>query len=264
MRFVAHSLARVEAGVGGRPLLLVHGFTAAKEDFADHLEPLAAAGWHAVALDLPGHGASQLEDFAYGFDTFAAAVLAVADELGWDRFALLGHSMGGIVAQHLALAAPQRLTALVLLDTSPGRIAVDAELVEQACAVVAEAGMAGLLAVTKVTGSPMDTEVGRRLREERPGWEAFQDAKLLQVAPAMYLAMARAITSAASRVDQLATLEVPTLVLVGEHDRLLREPSEALAAAIPGAVLVVLPGAGHSPQVETPEVWRETVVGFLA
>jgi pimeloyl-ACP methyl ester carboxylesterase len=261
---VVHSLARIEAGAGGRPLLLVHGFTGAKEDFADHLEPLAAAGWHVVAPDLPGHGDSQLDDFPYGFDAFAAAVLDLADALGWDRFALLGHSMGGIVAQHVALAVPQRLTALVLLDTSPGRIAVDAELVEQACGVVDEAGMAGLLAVTKATGSPMDTDVSRRLRAERPGWAAFQEAKLLQVAPAMYVTMARAITSATSRVDRLAMLAVPTLVLVGEHDRLLRGPSAELAAAIPGAVLVVLLGAGHSPQLETPDAWREAVLGFLA
>jgi pimeloyl-ACP methyl ester carboxylesterase len=65
-------------------------------------------------------------------------------------------------------------------------------------------------------------------------------------------------------VARLAGLQVPALVLVGEYDRLLREPSAELAAAIPGAELVVLAGAGHSPQVETPDIWRQAVLTFLS
>jgi pimeloyl-ACP methyl ester carboxylesterase len=76
--------------------------------------------------------------------------------------------------------------------------------------------------------------------------------------------MARLLTTAPSRAGQLAELDVPTLVLVGEHDLLLREPSEQLAAAVPGARLVVVPGAGHSPQIEAPEVWFAAVSTFLA
>jgi len=263
MRTVRVGLATTEAGEGGRPLLLVHGFTGAREDFHDHVGAFAAAGWHVVVPDLPGHGDSHPEDIVHGFDAYAGIVLALVDNLGWDRFALLGHSMGGVVAQHVALVAPQRLNALVLMDTSPDRFHVDAGLVEAACEIVSSKGMEALLAVQKEIGSPLETEASRRLRTERPGWEAQQDGKLLRAAPSMYVAMLRALSAAPSRAEQLAALSTPTLVIVGEQDLGLLDAAARLASAIPGARLVHIPGAGHSPQVEAPERWFETVVGFL-
>jgi pimeloyl-ACP methyl ester carboxylesterase len=261
---VRAGLATIERGAGGRPLLLVHGFTGAAEDFAWHLDGFAAAGWHVVAPDLPGHGSSHPNGARFAFDAYASAVLAVADELGWDRFALLGHSMGGVIAQEIAAVAGHRLTALVLMDTSPDRIGVDAELVELACEVVTTGGMAELLAAQKAIGSPFESEAARRLRQEIAGWTEAQDAKLLRCSPEMYVSMARALTSAPSRAGALAAVRAPTLVVVGEHDALLREASERLAALVPGARLVVIPGAGHSPQVEAPEAWFDAVAGFLA
>src|SRR5687768_8869044 len=87
-----------EAGAGGRPLLLVHGFTGSRADFDMALGPLAEAGWHVVAPELRGHGDSSrpAEESAYSFEIFAADVLELADHLGFDRFTLLGHSMGGM------------------------------------------------------------------------------------------------------------------------------------------------------------------------
>ena len=66
------SLRVAEAGTGGRPLLLLHGFTGAKDDFTDYLDPLAELGWHAVAPDQRGHGASAQphDEMAYSFDAF--------------------------------------------------------------------------------------------------------------------------------------------------------------------------------------------------
>src|SRR3954452_23831695 len=113
-----------EAGRGGRPFLLVHGFTGAKEDFTEWLDQLADQGWHAVANDNRGHGASSKPDDAarYSFDELSDDVLALADAL-WGPgtpFVLLGHSMGGMVAQVTALRAPERLVALILMDTLHG------------------------------------------------------------------------------------------------------------------------------------------------
>jgi pimeloyl-ACP methyl ester carboxylesterase len=259
---MGEGLATLEAGAGGRPLLLVHGFTGAKEDFADHLDDLAAAGWHVVALDLPGHGDSHPAGAAFGFEPYAEVVLGLADDLGWDRFALLGHSMGGVVAQHVVLEAPRRVSALVLMDTTPDCVEVDPELVDLACDVAVTEGMPQLLELQRSLGGPLDTDVGIGLRQ-RPGWLELQDRKFLACTAEMYVTMARLLTSATSRADRLAAVEAPTLVLVGEEDRLLRAPSDRLAAAIPGARLVVIPGAGHNPQLEAPEAWREAVTDFL-
>ncbi|MGL4298390.1 MAG: alpha/beta fold hydrolase, partial [Candidatus Neomicrothrix subdominans] len=90
-----------EAGRGGEPLMLVHGFTGGRADFSEWIDPLAAMGRHVVVPDLRGHGTSGGPAGAdrYGLDAFAADVLGLADLLGWNRFGLLGHSMGGMVAQ---------------------------------------------------------------------------------------------------------------------------------------------------------------------
>src|SRR5215469_9696260 len=115
-------LSITEAGNGQRPLLLVHGFTGAKEDFTPWLDQLAAVGWHAVAPDLRGHGGSSKPraESEYSFELLSDDVLRLADALGWERFVLLGHSMGGMVAQFMARTALSRLAGLILMDTAPG------------------------------------------------------------------------------------------------------------------------------------------------
>ena len=132
-----------EAGLGGRPLLLLHGFTGGRVDFTDWLGPLADRGWHAVAPDLRGHGDSDgpADERAYGLDIFAADVLGLLDALDWPRTTLLGHSMGGMIAQVVALDRPERLEALVLMGTGHGRVrGVDPALAELAAAVARGAG----------------------------------------------------------------------------------------------------------------------------
>ncbi len=120
---------RTDDGVGlaverigeGPPFLMVHGFTGAKEDFADHA-PRFAEHSQVVRFDHRGHGASEKppDVAAYSLDRLAADTIEVADALGLERFTLLGHSMGGMVARRLVLAHPERVDALVLMDTSPG------------------------------------------------------------------------------------------------------------------------------------------------
>src|SRR5438105_8162906 len=103
------SFELLEAGAGQTDrLLLVHGFTGAKEDFVDHIDALAARGWHVVAPDHRGHGASDKptgED-SYSFSIMADDMMALTDALGWDSFVLLGHSMGGMVAQVMVTTRP--------------------------------------------------------------------------------------------------------------------------------------------------------------
>jgi pimeloyl-ACP methyl ester carboxylesterase len=116
-------LSVAEAGVGQRPLLLLHGFTGAKEDFTEWLDRLADAGWHAVAPDHRGHGSSSkpTSEEAYSFEILADDVERLTEYLDWPRFTLLGHSMGGMVAQLVAIREPERLDALVMMDTGTDR-----------------------------------------------------------------------------------------------------------------------------------------------
>lgn len=261
----AGRFALLEAGAGGRPLLLVHGFGGAKEDFADHLGWLAAAGWHVVAPDLRGHGFSPAPDDeqAYGLDRFARDQVELVDALGWDRFVLLGHSMGGMVAQLVALDHGDRLEALVLMNTGHGAFDLDPATAELGAAIARDEGMAALKEVMDETGSPLDNPAFDRTVTRRPGHQEFSDRKMLTCSPAMYGAVLRQLPALAPRLDRLRALDVPTLVLIGEVDDAFLEPSHELAEAIPGAELVVLPGGGHSPQFESPTAWAEALHAFL-
>lgn len=260
-------LTLIEAGQGGSPLLLVHGFTGAKEDFADHLEALADDGWHAVAPDLRGHGSSTkpTAEAAYSLEVFAADMAGLVDALGWERLVVLGHSMGGMVVQHLALRHGDRLDGLVLMDTGHGPVDVDREGVELGKAIVREGGMAALVDAQRKAGpGPLDSPASIRLRETKPGYQEFGERKGLASADAMWLSMIDELMDQDDRLAQLGGLAMPTLVIVGEQDTPFLGPSERMAETIPNARLAVLPDAGHSPQFENPDAWFAALAGFLA
>lgn len=261
-------LAVASAGSGERGrVLLVHGFGGAKEDFTDWLDSLAADGWEAVAYDQRGHGQSAHPDdeAAFSLQIFKDDLLALVDALGWDRFVLLGHSMGGMVAQLVALSAPGRLSGLILMDTSHGPIdGLDPEVVGMGQKVVREGGMAALLVAQKAAGpGPLDSPAHDRVVAAREGYQEFCDGKALATSPEMWLALSSEIVGQADRLSALESLTMPVLVVVGEQDQGLLAPSRAMGAAIPGAQLVVVPDAGHSPQFEAPDAWWDAVRTFL-
>ena len=264
----AVSLQVVEAGEGGRPVLLVHGFTADSGEVAGVLGPLAERGWHAVAPDLRGHGRSDhpTDPADYSFELMAADVVALADHLSWERFALVGHSMGGAVAQHVALDRPERLTALVLASTFHGPVAgITMELVELGRWVVRESGMTGLaeaLAARRAE-NPDSIAAFERLQEARPGFAEQSRALLEATSPDMWMALAPRFVAQEDRLDRLAKVGVPTAVIVGELDSTMLGDCRRLAATIPGATLTVIPDAGHVPQLEQPDAWWDALSGFL-
>ena len=260
-------LSVVEAGPGGAPLLLLHGFTGAKEDFGDWIDRLGDEGWHTVAPDLRGHGGSSKPDpeEAYSLEVMAADVFALADALGWDRFVLLGHSMGGMVAQLMALKAPERLRGLVLMDTHHGAVdSIDAEIAAAGADMARTQGMTALGELIAQLSDPLTSSADARVRAERPGYAEFGDRKFAAASPSMYAAMIGSMFGAADRLDLLAGLDVPTLVLVGEQDKGFLGPSQRLAATLPQVTYRCIPDAGHSPQFENPDAWWSAISEFLA
>jgi pimeloyl-ACP methyl ester carboxylesterase len=261
-------LTIAEEGAGGRPLMLVHGFTGAKEDFGDFLTPLADRGWHVVAPDLRGHGASDkpTEESAYALPIFSGDVLALADTLGWTRFTLLGHSMGGMVAQHMLLAAPDRIEALILMDTAHGRFegVLDAATIDRAIAFIRSNGIEAWKQMMESQAERgLSTPADLRVRAERPGYVEFGERKLLAASPAMVASVLGQFATVDDRLELLAAHTTPTLVIVGEQDAPFVGPSERMADVMPGASLAVIPDGGHSPQFESPDAWWEALSGFL-
>jgi pimeloyl-ACP methyl ester carboxylesterase len=257
----------LEAGQGGRPLLLTHGFTGAKEDFGDWIDTFADQGWWVVAPDLRGHGGSDQPDREdlYSLATFAQDLLGLADELGWSRFSLLGHSMGGMVAQEVALGAPDRVERLVLMDTNHGPVdGLDPDTVAFGVEILRTQGIAGLVDLLAQLPQQEKAPSDLRLRAERPGYAEFSDAKVLRCSPAMYAAMGVELTTRVDRLADLAGLAMPVRVVVGAEDSGFLPASRRLADAIATADLVVIPDAAHSPQFENPQAWWDAVAPFLA
>jgi pimeloyl-ACP methyl ester carboxylesterase len=249
----------------GPALVLVHGFGGAKEDFADHVDALARTH-RVVTLDLRGHGSSGGPDdeSRYSLDRFAADVGNVLDALGIGSCRLLGHSMGGMIVRRFVLASPERVDALVLMDTAPGPVpGIDGEMIDLGVQIANEHGMAELKRVMDAF-SPLDTPAAQRVLGERPGYREFGDAKFAALRRAMWVTMIVEIRDQPDQLAELATLQCPTLVLVGDEDEAFLGPSRRTAATIPGAELVVVPDAGHSPQFENAAAWLDALTGFLA
>ena len=263
------TLEIAEAGAGQRPLLLVHGFGGAKEDFTHVLDDLAARGWHAVAPDLRGHGASDRteDESRYSLERFAADLVELAGALGWRRCTMLGHSMGGMAVQHVVLDRPDIVEALVLMDTTHGPMDwLDPDVVAMGVEIIRKEGVDAYVDLANVLrdADPLVTPANRRLLEEQEGYAEFSDRKARATAAAMRTAMMTTFASQPGRLDALAaTVRVPTLVLVGEQDEGFVDHCRALADAIPGARLVIVPDAGHSPQFENPDAWWAALAGFL-
>jgi pimeloyl-ACP methyl ester carboxylesterase len=241
----------------GDPLVLLHGFTGAAEDWAGVVDELSQDR-RVVTLEHRGHGDSTNTGDAatYTFDQLVTDFAAAADTLALGRFDLLGHSMGGIVAMRYALAHPDRLRSLVLMDTGAAATAEGPshQLMRAGLALAQERGM---LAVYDTIAPFMgEGEAGDRARTDLRG-------KYERMDPVAFVTLGDELLTHASVLDRLAGLDLPTTVVVGEHDG-LRTEADDLAATIPGSVLHVIPDAAHSPQVENREAWMKVVQEHLA
>ena len=261
------TLSIAEAGQGGRPLLLVHGFTGSKEDFGDWIHVFAEGGYHVVAPDQRGHGASdQPADVAdYSLATYVHDLAGLVEALRWDHFALLGHSMGGFIAECYAVRHPEQIERLVLMDTHHGAVeGLDPDMHAAACHIVTEYGMSALVEAMNNTDTGLRQPATLRVEQEREGFKAWADGRLAATSASMWLAMSAELMSAADRLDALTGLRMPVLVIVGDQDQPFLGASQRMADSIPGARLVVIDDAGHSPQFEAPEAWFGAVDSFLS
>ena len=255
----------VDVSGEGPGLMLVHGLGGAKEDFADHV-PTLARDHTVVIFDHRGHGASDnpTDPAAYSLDRMRADTLAVADAVGLDHFRLLGHSMGGMVARGIAITETSRVDALVMMDTSAGPIpGFDPSLMDIGCDVALNEGKQALKELMDMA-SVLETPAYKRVLAARPGYLEFQERKWDDMSEIMWGTMARELAYQHDDLPAMAQLACPVLIIVGEQDDPFVVASRLMAEAIPGAALVTIPNAGHSPQFENPEAWIAALTGFLS
>src|SRR5512132_555961 len=227
-------------------VVLLHGFAGTGRAWDAVIERLDRERYTALAPDLRGHGDAR-DARPITFDALVADVLAAAPP----RFTLCGYSLGGRIAQHVALAAPERIERLVLAATTAGieddaeraaRRADDERLATFADGATIDAFADRWMAQPLFAATP--PEAARVWREDL----LRNDARALA-------AVLRGVGTGAMAPlwDRLPTLTMPATVLAGADDPKFVALGERLAAALPNAELVVVEGAGHGLPREAPE-----------
>jgi haloalkane dehalogenase len=256
------SLVHREAGLGGRTCLLVHGYPNSSYLWRDVMEPIAAAGWRAVAPDLPGFGSSPLAGSTGTWEEHVEALGGFVEEHDLAPLVLVVHDWGGLIGLRWACDHPDAVRGLVLSGTgffadgrwhglaqamrTPGRVDAMMESLDRD-------GLAGLL------------------RQAEPGaddaaideyWRGFATPEQRHAHLALY--RSGDFEKLAPYEGRLAALGVPTLLLWGAKDDFAPVGgAHRFAREIPHAELVVLDEAGHFPMEDEPERVAAEVVRFL-
>ena len=241
------------------PVLLVPGYTGTKEDFGPIMDAIAAAGFRAVSIDLPGQYESPGPDdpAAYSTVLLGDRLRAVAGELG-PQVHLLGHSFGGLVSRAAVIAAPDQFASLVLMDSGPAALGgTRAALIEMMEPHLEELGVEGIYdAVQALNAAAPDyvappADLADMLRARFVGGSA-----------AMLAGMGTALRTEPDRVDELRATGVPTFVIYGvDDDAWLPQTQDEMAARL-GAEVARIPGSIHSPAVENPEPTAQALIAF--
>ncbi|HUU24469.1 MAG TPA: alpha/beta hydrolase [Methyloceanibacter sp.] len=253
--------ANVKVEGEGAPVVLIHGFGAAL-DWWDAITPELARNHKVIRLDLIGHGGTEAPGSGYAIERQAALVKAVLDKLGISRTVVVGHSMGGEVATAFTVANPESVERLVLIDSPPKP--------ETAFTLGTR------LALKPLIGQGLwrlrnDTVLRQALTQGfAPGFPVPEKfvADLWQLT---YTVFHKAHDDSIAYVTEegsprrLAALDPvpPLLVIFGTQDALISPESATLFETVPGARLVMIDGAGHSPMVEKPQETLAHIESFI-
>ncbi len=249
----------LDTGGAGTPVLLVHAFPLNARMWEPQLESLGDR-WRLIAPDLMGFGGSDAPEDASGYsvDSFAGDLKAVLDELGIDKVVLAGLSLGGYVALAFLRKYRAAVSALVLADT---RAEADApEAIEKRTnqqGIVREQGPGAL------TDGLIGALLGEPTREKKP--DVVETVRGLMDNPAAgYVGALEAMKGRPDSTPDLASIDVPTLIVVGENDTLTPpELSRKMHEHIGGSRLVVIPEAGHLSNLEAPDAFNRALETFL-
>jgi 3-oxoadipate enol-lactonase len=248
----------VETRGEGPAVLFVHGYPLDRTIWRDQVESLQ--GYRRIAPDLRGMGQSDAPDLGYGIGTYADDLAALLDTLGVDDVVLCGLSMGGYVVFEFLRRWRHRVRAVILVDTRAEADGAEARRARDAAAASAREGGAGAIADAML---PKMLAAGTA---ERAPEIVDRIRRMITATPVA--GIVGALAAMRDRHDSSGLLPMlaglPALVIVGEED-VVTPPDAArrMAAAIPGARLVVVSGAGHLPPVERPTETTAAILDFL-
>ena len=242
----------------GPPVLLLHAGIADRSMWDEHLEPLAAAGHRAVALDLPGFGeaATGPEPVAHWQD-----VLATMDALEMNRVSIVGNSFGGAVALRIAAISPERVHSLLLFSTAavpepdPSVELLGAWEAEEVALEAGDIEKAVEAVVSAWVRPQASDEVRHRVAAmQRGNYESHGPEQELK----------QAADPLEEDTALLAAIGCPALIAAGEEDFVdFKNAVRELGASLPRAETTLIPGCGHLAPLEAPEEFRRLVIEHL-
>jgi 3-oxoadipate enol-lactonase len=250
----------------GEPLILTAGMGGDHRSWFPQMRDFARH-FTVITFDGRGIGKTDRPSGLYSFGTLAADVIGLLDHLSLDRAHILGESLGGIVAQEVAIGYPQRVRKLILANTSVGR---GADMQVHPALMKAYGGPEG---ATEATFDPSKVNVGKAMRamialsfNSRIYRLGMMLMATLYVKPSAFKGMAEQIQaiSAHSTLDRLQLIQSPTLVITGTGDRIVPPAmSDILVGRIPNARLVKVEGGSHALHVEMKRRFNREVLDFL-
>jgi pimeloyl-ACP methyl ester carboxylesterase len=238
----------------GPPLVLVHGYLGGSRMWRETIDHFAPR-YDVIAPDLAGFGDSANLEPPDRIEHHAMQVFALLDRLGIKRFGLIGHSMGGMIAQQMAASASERIDRMVLYGTGPyGHTRTrfeTADMTRQRLLTEGVAATARHIAATWFVAG-----------KDAPAYETC-----VEIGSRASLQGAIAGTHAFARFDAhavLPALAMPTLIVWGEKDRSIGwDQTEMLWRGIPRSSLAVCPGCAHNVHFEKPDLFNLLADGFL-
>jgi pimeloyl-ACP methyl ester carboxylesterase len=241
----------------GPPLLLIQGLGYGGRGWGPVLEALAE-DFTVAAFDNRGFGASDIPPGPYSARDLAEDALAVLEAAGFDRARVVGASLGGMVAQELALAHPERIDKLVLACTTPGGVGAYPMPAATVSLMLEAPALAPDVALRKFVENAVGETASEALVEEIV---AYRTANPPDLAGWQAQAMAGATHDA---IERISAITAPTLIVHGTDDRVVdHRNAEVLAERIPNARVELLPGVGHMLTWEQPERFAALLKEFL-
>jgi pimeloyl-ACP methyl ester carboxylesterase len=251
-------MSTLKWGEGDTAVVLLHGVGGGPAGWQGNAPAIAEAGFAVIAPDLPGYGdAPSIEP--YDLAGLAASVSALLDTLAASRVVLVGHSLGGMVAQEVIARDKERVHGLVVCNASPafgkpGGSWQQQFLAERFGPLDAGIGMAGLAA--RLVPTMVAPRAARAAVE--------QAVALMAAVPEATYRKALVALSAFDRRDNLPRIAVPTLAITGEHDRSAPASMvQQMALRIRGAEYVCVSSVGHLANIEMPQPFNRALVSFL-
>jgi pimeloyl-ACP methyl ester carboxylesterase len=245
----------VTVGSGGHRVLAIHGWFGSARGWGSLPEWLDGSAYTWVFMNLRGYGDRKDVAGEFTVDEVAADALAVADELGWDRFSVVGHSMGAKFAHRVLLEAPDRVRKLVGLNSVPaGQVPFD----EQGWAL-----FSGAPANPGNRAAIIDFTTGSKLTKTFINHvvQHSLDNSTIEAFTAYLQAWAKSDFTAQAKVDTAT----PVKLIVGVNDPAMSADvmEQTWRVFFPDAELTILPDAGHYPMFESPVSLATSIEEFL-